>query len=264
LKYYIEKSLSLAVSLGDENFISFVNSEKGRLRGAREYARYQRSTKYRVIWRGEEYSSKPILWYACFLMEQDGNTPPRYSVGFRPDGRGHVNILLNYGVHVCGWRVPTDPMLPVGPDVHRIYFTGEEFSSQDIEDLRTFVWREIAARPNQVQFRDALLAAYDGKCAVTGCEVKQILEAAHIIPFRGGVTDSVNNGLLLRSDIHKLFDAGLIGFDNCRRVVVAPEIKHSMYGELHGRPLKLPNDDNKHPCVCALTDRAKLYGLLPL
>jgi predicted restriction endonuclease len=46
---------------------------------------------------------------------------------------------------------------------------------------------------------------------VTGCKVLDILEAAHINPFKGEKDNHLANGLLLRSDIHTLFDLDLIG-----------------------------------------------------
>ncbi len=48
--------------------------------------------------------------------------------------------------------------------------------------------------------------AYGGRCAVTNCDIEDVLEAAHISPYNGPSTDQVYNGLLLRTDIHTLFD----------------------------------------------------------
>ena len=50
---------------------------------------------------------------------------------------------------------------------------------------------------------------YEGKCAVTGCDVPDVLQAAHIFPYMGPETNHPSNGLL-RADIHTLFDLGLI------------------------------------------------------
>ena len=62
-------------------------------------------------------------------------------------------------------------------------------------------------RKRQSKFRDLLFEDFGGRCAVTGCDIDLILEAAHIIPVKDGGLDKRKNGLLLRSDIHKLFDA---------------------------------------------------------
>lgn len=71
--------------------------------------------------------------------------------------------------------------------------------------------REVAERRGQEPFRKALLNAYDGRCAVTGCDaVDAPLEAAHISPYRGPQSNHVTNGLLLRAHIHTLFDVDLV------------------------------------------------------
>ncbi|WP_169719739.1 HNH endonuclease, partial [Novosphingobium acidiphilum] len=54
------------------------------------------------------------------------------------------------------------------------------------------------------------MKAYDGKCAVTSCAIEPLLEAAHIHPYLGPKTNHVTNGMLLRADIHTLFDLGLL------------------------------------------------------
>ncbi len=88
-------------------------------------------------------------------------------------------------------------------------------------------------------FRDKLLAAYGRRCAITGCTVPDVLEAAHIYPFRGEETNHPANGLLLRADLHTLLDCGLLAVDpNGLKVVVAPSIRDSSYGKLHGRALQ--------------------------
>ena len=81
-----------------------------------------------------------------------------------------------------------------------------------------FVRREVLAtreiRDGQQEFRRRLLYAYDRRCGVTGCAAEQALDAAHIIPnvLTGDAGMDPRNGLLLRADIHKLFDSGVIGF----------------------------------------------------
>ncbi len=62
----------------------------------------------------------------------------------------------------------------------------------------------------QARFREKLLDAYGARCAITGTAVASTLQAAHIVPYRGPQTNAVGNGILLRADIHNLFDMGLI------------------------------------------------------
>ena len=55
---------------------------------------------------------------------------------------------------------------------------------------------------------------YDGMCAITGEVTKAVLEAAHVIPHSEGGDNDRGNGILLRSDLHNLFDAGLLKIDS--------------------------------------------------
>jgi hypothetical protein len=83
------------------------------------------------------------------------------------------------------------------------------FNPQDDQDARKKNMVAIVQRQGQPKFRQELLRAYNGRCAVTGCDVEAALEAAHIIPYNGPQTNHVSNGLLLRADLHTLFDLGL-------------------------------------------------------
>jgi hypothetical protein len=115
----------------------------------------------------------------------------------------------------------------------------ESFNPSSVEDARETVSRQIKARRGQKEFRDNLLAAYGRRCAITGCAVLDVLEAAHIHPYRGNSTNHSANGLLLRADLHTLLDCGLIAVDpDSLRVTVASSIRTSSYGKLEGRPLR--------------------------
>ncbi|TSD40505.1 HNH endonuclease [Rhodococcus sp. KBS0724] len=129
-----------------------------------------------------------------------------------------------------------DQPLPGGP---RTYQPGD--------DLRTFAQRDVAQRRGQAQFRDSLIDAYNGSCAITGSTVLTVLEAAHIDRYHGDHTNHVNNGLLLRSDLHTLFDFQRITVDENLHVRVAPALLETEYGSHNGMPLKLPADPNHHP-----------------
>lgn len=115
------------------------------------------------------------------------------------------------------------------------------FVPETVEDQRNRVLRSIVQRQGQQEFRMALLTAYESKCAMTGCGVVDVLEAAHIHRYLGEQTNVVSNGLLLRADIHTLFDLKLVGVDvSTMRICVAPTLAGSSYGELTGRPLAAP------------------------
>lgn len=78
-------------------------------------------------------------------------------------------------------------------------------------DTRLSTLRAIKARRGQRSFRRALIRRYGESCMISGCQLLDIVEAAHIWPYRGEHTNNVQNGLLLRSDLHTLFDLDLLG-----------------------------------------------------
>jgi hypothetical protein len=103
---------------------------------------------------------------------------------------------------------------------------------------RERVMRSILDRRGQPQFRDALIRAYKGQCALTDCTTEEALEAAHIIPCSANGEDCVQNGLLLRADLHTLFDLDLFWIDpDTRRVKLAPQLAGGYYKWLEGKPL---------------------------
>jgi len=124
-------------------------------------------------------------------------------------------------------------------------------------DLREKVWHEIKKRRGQGAFRSKLLHRYGGRCLVTGCEVVAVLEAAHIDPYRGEGNNHPGNGLLLRADIHTLFDLNLLGIEpNSLRIQLHPDITEK-YGKLVRKTLGC--DENRRPLQQALKRRYKLF-----
>ncbi len=81
------------------------------------------------------------------------------------------------------------------------------------DDRRRVVERQIKERRGQRSFRDGLRRRYKSRCLVTGCQILDVLEAAHIQPYRGEEDNNLENGLLLRADIHTLFDLNLLGIE---------------------------------------------------
>jgi len=115
------------------------------------------------------------------------------------------------------------------------------FSPSDAVDDRRRILASIVRRRGQAAFRSALLQAYGGRCAMTGCDVSDALEAAHIHPYFGPGSNTVSNGLLLRADIHTLFDLYLVAVNpDSLRIAVAPALRQSTYGELDGSALASP------------------------
>ncbi len=104
-------------------------------------------------------------------------------------------------------------------------------------DLRQVVERQIRERRGQQQFRDALRERYGGRCLVTACTVLAVLEAAHIHSYRGERDNRPDNGLLLRADIHTLFDLHLLGIEPDHfQVELHPSLAKE-YGHIAGKEL---------------------------
>ena len=113
------------------------------------------------------------------------------------------------------------------------------------------VQRTVKTRRLQCFFRNAVLASYDNRCAVTGVAVRDLLIASHIIPWHEDESRRADptNGLCLNALHDKAFDRHLIAFDEDLRLVVSrllkkgeiPEFQGSSFRSLEGRKLSLPH-----------------------
>ncbi|MGW6721671.1 HNH endonuclease [Streptomyces sp. NPDC054995] len=100
-----------------------------------------------------------------------------------------------------------------------------------------------SVRRGQDAFRRALVRQYGLICAVTGAAPAEVLEAAHLRPFSDTQHHRVEEGLMLRSDVHRLFDSGLLAIDSDLVVCVAPSLAgHRLYSALAGVPLQIAHD----------------------
>jgi putative restriction endonuclease len=101
------------------------------------------------------------------------------------------------------------------------------------------IYRQIKARRGQKKFRNDLRKRYGDKCIITGCKILDILEAAHIRPYKSKKDNHPSNGLLLRADIHTLFDLDLIGINPETLIVyVHVNIQKDGYEFLNGLSLE--------------------------
>jgi putative restriction endonuclease len=88
-----------------------------------------------------------------------------------------------------------------------------------VGDARAQVWAAIKRRRGQTKFRNGLMKRYGPSCMMSGCAIIDVLEAAHISPFRGDADHHLDNGLLLRADLHTLFDLRLISIDPANLII---------------------------------------------
>jgi hypothetical protein len=136
-----------------------------------------------------------------------------------------------------------------------------EFIKPAVEKLRqstempiekaTYEFVQRLKRDRQPQFRDSVLKAYGRKCAITDCGTEESLEAAHINRFSDSYDDDVTNGILLRADLHRLLDAGLLKFTSNGDRLIADFYKavadEESYRAFHGTKLRLPNNRSLWP-----------------
>ncbi|MEV1001781.1 HNH endonuclease [Nonomuraea sp. NPDC050202] len=85
--------------------------------------------------------------------------------------------------------------------------------------------RLVPQRLGQRAFKAVVLNAYGRRCAITGSTIRPVLEAAHIRPVSRGGEHRLDNGILLRSDVHTLFDQGYLAIDPNHRLLVSPRLR---------------------------------------
>lgn len=135
---------------------------------------------------------------------------------------------------------------------------GESLYVPGVEDVAAKYGTERLVKPRigQGSFRLLVTDAYNRKCAITGESTLPVLEAAHIVPYAEEGNHDVTNGLLLRSDFHKLFDTGLVSITQDLKIKVSPQIRETYFnGKAYYRlqdselasipdnPLLMPNRD---------------------
>jgi hypothetical protein len=166
---------------------------------------------------------------------------PRCCFELRPEAKEallHLN-LISRRTHRRSDELPDDAHIP------------KSLPAETKRELRL-----IRQRRGQTRFREDLMQAYGGRCAVTGCADRAVLEAAHIAPFSKRGRYDVTNGLLLRTDWHTLFDLGLWAVDpQTGQVRVSPELSDPMYIGANGRRLRKPTKLQYAPRSTALRRR---------
>jgi HNH endonuclease len=110
----------------------------------------------------------------------------------------------------------------------------------------------IHPRLGQGAFRVGIINAYERRCAITRERTLPALDAAHILPYEEGGEHRLGNGLLLRKDLHALFDKGYLTIDADYTIRVSPSIKKEFengreYYAFDGQPLVAPMDPSDRP-----------------
>lgn len=164
--------------------------------------------------------------------------------------------------------LPPDQWIPIGPEWERNIVQGRGYAMDDAVAVRLLgelreraaigglTVREepprfgspvlVAPRLGQGSFRVLVTDAYSRRCAMTRERVLPVLEAAHIHSYALGGQHVVPNGLLLRSDLHTLFDGHYLGVDPDYRIKVGDRLRDEFhngkeYYALQGRRIDLPD-----------------------
>lgn len=156
--------------------------------------------------------------------------------------------------------LPENEWIPVPPSWSRYIQSGRTYNAED-PDVRG-IWQAFAERVwfarepsfaeprwgnptlirprlGQGSFRISVADAYQRRCAVSGEKTLPILDAAHIQPYAAGGAHDVRNGILLRTDIHKLFDLGYVTISDDYKFEVSGKLKQDFtngrhYYAMHG------------------------------
>jgi putative restriction endonuclease len=115
----------------------------------------------------------------------------------------------------------------------------------------------VRPRLGQRSFRVAVLDSYGRRCAITNEKTLPVLEAAHIRDYHDVPVHSINNGILLRADIHKLFDSGYVTVTPDYEFEVSRRIKEEFengrdYYALQGARIRLPQNIAHRPAAESL------------
>lgn len=189
----------------------------------------------------------------------DGHSP--YDALYRrPDGSYELYDPAKHEVwaltpDASGKQRPTQQ--GEGPELFEAAVLAEQEGAFDVKnkaDGRDKALRQIIQRRGQRKFRKNLIAAYEGKCALSGCAVVEVLEAAHITPYMGKHTNHTQNGLLLRGDLHTLFDLNLLRVNPVTmQIEFAPQVEDG-YPDLTSAKLRQPSEASQQPDKQALMD----------
>jgi hypothetical protein len=228
--------------------------------------RFDKECRELIAWRN--WQDNPSQKYA--LAYEDQLYPPklilvlgagiRRSRRFAGEGEGRANSRLRE----LGFEVVPIALL------EGAYLRSDESEQDETQqsifdayvaenrDTREFVERTIKIRRGQQAFRSALRDRYGDICLISGCDLLDVLEAAHIKPYRGKADNNVGNGLLLRADLHTLFDLNLIGVEPETLIVrVHPRAKTAGYEQFDGQRLRCT--DKAKPYRSALLQRWEVF-----
>jgi hypothetical protein len=124
------------------------------------------------------------------------------------------------------------------------------FNLDDPPDERRSELSRRVIREGAATFRNEQMKLWAAQCAATGCNIREALDAAHIFRYLGEHTNRPDNGILLRADVHKLFDKNLIAVEERKGQLiwrVSARLMGSDYATLEGRCVALGSEVSAVP-----------------
>lgn len=163
--------------------------------------------------------------------------------------REFLLFLCNYGYlsrpidcHIINYKEKYIYNYNIDAEITEILAQQSSVSNEIVENTeRKLVKGQY--RPNQARFRKEVLKAHN-KCVITNVEMPEVLEAAHIVPYRYHGKDTVENGFAMRMDIHYLFDAGHLRISADGKVFLSEKARWS-YGSSIPPRIFIPEHVNR-------------------
>ena len=120
--------------------------------------------------------------------------------------------------------------------------------AKDDELNKIQVW--INQRKNQSKFKLNLLKKYNSQCLISKIKIPELIEAAHIYPHSRSGQNNVANGILLRSDLHILFDCGLLSINPENfNVIIDKSLAKTEYQKFHNLKVDLTEESKEYLCL---------------
>jgi putative restriction endonuclease len=188
----------------------------------------------------------------CIIITNPVFFPPEYWVDAPEDWRDQIVSGKGYSMlEGVGNRIYKDAIRTA--EMLRMPLIEDLFGTDVVVDEGSRYGEPVLTRPRLGQggFRLKVTSVY-GKCAVSGEHSIPVLEAAHIRPYAEAGSHEIKNGILLRSDIHKLYDRGYVTVDPDYTFRVSDRLKDEFnngktYYELENRKIWLPGDPENWP-----------------
>lgn len=124
----------------------------------------------------------------------------------------------------------------------------KEIYTPSEENKKSTKMMMCVVREGREKFRNEILNNYDNKCCISECNISAVLEAAHVTPYNGSDSNNIQNGICLRSDIHKLWDKHLIAINpDTKQVEIGKALKDSEYEKFEGKKVFTGLSQDKVP-----------------